>query len=201
MTQHTDMTRAMDDAMRTDLACWLAWCPPRPPGRKMVKGQPREQAAVEALEAVGVPAWAPITLKAKSRGKKRVPEVLEEVLAPGLVFIWADPEMYYRAQDARVIGSTLHLLRSQDRRQLDAWIADVEGERQDVLRKRDRGEVTPHEAGSKLRLTRGPLRDTVIEFVRMVTSSSGLPEFVAYAEAFGRRVEVRVDPLDVRAEK
>ena len=197
MTKHDPI---MEAAMRTDLAAWLAWCPPRPPGRKAVKGQPREAAAAEALEAAGIPAWAPITLKAKSRGKRRVPEVLEEVLAPGLVFIWADPEMYYRAQDTRVIGPTLTLLRRDDRRQLDAWIADVESERQDVLRKRDRGEVTPHAPGSKLRLTRGPLADTVVEFVRMVTSASGLPEFIATAEVFGQTVRFHVDPLDVRKE-
>ena len=200
--RHTDMSRAMDDAMRTDLAVYLCYVPPRPPGRKATKGEPREIAAADALDALGLRAWAPAGLRLVRRGKRRRPDVVEEVLAPGALFLWCDPEGFHRAMASRQIGPTFRLLGRKDKRDVEDWMGAVEDQRSAVERARRRGEAEcQFKAGDTLRVMSGPLVHTMARFLSFVRDTEGTPQIVAEAEFFGGTRKVRLDPLDVREEK
>ena len=198
MTKHDPI---MEAAMRTDLAAWLCYVPPRPPGRKAAPGQPREMAAVEALDALGLRAWTPAGLRLVRRGKRRRPDVVEEVLAPGALFLWCDPEGYYRAACSGHIAPTMRPLNRRDLRDVQDWMDALEDQRHAVERAQRRGEAEcQFKAGDTLRVLSGPLVDTLARFLSFVRDAEGTPHIVAEGEMFGGKVRVKLDPLDVKGE-
>ena len=213
MTIHTDMASAFADA--ESVQCWMGWVPPRPAGRRFAKDAPREADAVTALEAAGLRAWAPVGLRLVRRGKDRRASVIPEVLVPGVVFVWADLGGFYRAIATGHVATAMTALTRRDMADLQRWIGAVEDMREDVearqremdrpkggriaKRSRRREYMSPFGPGDLMRVTSGPLADSVARFVRMVGRLDGQPEIVAELDAFGATATVRIDPLDVRA--
>lgn len=201
MTAQAD-AQAMREAMQAadGLTCWMGWVPPRPSGRRAsAKGIPREVDAVDALDAAGLRAWTPVELHLRSRGKQRLAQVERRVLAPGVVFLWADATGFHRAVGTGHV-SHLQIVPRRMRADLDEWIGRVEDAAAEVRRDQQRGRVeqVPYQPGEALRVSEGPLADMVARFVRLAQNAEGFPVIEAEVDFMGGKRRTWIDPLSVR---
>lgn len=161
----------------------------------------RGEFAVERqLREMGIEADAMEKITLKRQGKRRRPDAISEPLLAGYVFADIPPDMFAAAvRVAGAWGQAMAVPRAEAtsvRKFMDAATAA----RTEALRAVQNCEaVTQYDRGEVLEILSGPFRDQLAAFQRVVQSARDEhPRLRLQMEAFGRSVDVEVDPLDVK---
>lgn len=171
------------------------------PGAEKIRG---EFAVEHQLCEIGIDAIAPKRVDFIRKGKNRFPEPEISPYLRGYIFADIPAERFTEAIQAQGLSSSLMAITPQEMRcHVYPFLERAKQEEQEaqrIIARRDRAAMCQFQAGQAVDVLSGPFQDRTLSFVRMVHSATGqFPEIECEGDLFGRKVKIRVDPLDVRS--
>lgn len=171
------------------------------PGAEKIRG---ELAVKAQMEALGLECEVPEEILFLRRGKSKTHEPTKNVILPGYVFLNIPTERFFDTIGITGLSPTRMLITEQEMKaHVRPFIERAEkraAEAQKVIDAGDRAAMCNFAPGDAIQALAGPFMDRALSFVRMaMTPDRPYPLVEVEAEVFGRKVPVRLDPMDVRA--
>jgi transcription antitermination factor NusG len=157
----------------------------------------RERSVQADIVDLGIWAWVPeIVRPVRPKGGGVVAS--SKPIWPGYVFARLDPAMFFEVRNVRYLHHTKLTLSAQAETQLIRQRDEIDAMNERTRREIEAGErVTNWQAGARLELIDGPLRDRMATFARII-HKSGRSGYRLQIEVDGMALPVEVNPADVR---
>lgn len=158
-----------------------------------------ETAAEAAICDLGIACRVPVQVTSQRRGKRRYAEAVITPALPNYVMIRATPDEWHQLRGVKHLRGTMLPVSAHAGAALAKWIERTSADYATRIAQIEAGQrVEEYLPGEILRLTAGPFADVLGRFRRLVERGDDIPLIEAEVTAFGRVVNVRADPLQVR---
>jgi transcription antitermination factor NusG len=158
-----------------------------------------EMAVGAEISALGIACRVPVQVTAQRRGKRRYAEAVITPALPNYVLIRATPDEWHQLRGIKHLRGTMLAVSAQAGASLDKWIDRTAADYAARIAQIEAGQrLEEYHPGEILRLTTGPFADVLGRFRRLVDRGEDIPLIEVEVTAFGRAVNVRADPLQVR---
>lgn len=156
----------------------------------------------EALRRIGVDSWCGTKVEFKRVGTRRIADRFERPYMPNYLFIDIPLDKFSAAMAVDYLAPSLQMVPKAEIAAIQQWQAGVNEAYNAALLVdgNSKAAIAEYTRGQALHATRGPFEGFPMWFERVAQQAHDKwPKIVASVEVMGGRVDVRLDPLDVKA--